>query len=737
VRFQVDATNANALFSLEANDATYRRVGLYVTNGAIMAQTNVDGANYLTPATLIPAVQANTWYVAQFTVDDVGGCTVLVYLENTPSAAGIYQAAMPAGKSWRFHHWIAQATAYLDDYEEFYGAKYTYDAAIPNGIGRRTSAGALMASRYVMQYDGRGRTLQTRHYNYWTAVRDFSWSYDSADRVTTQTYPTSDVATYQYDPLGRPVSLVSSAVGPLISGATYTPLDQPATRTFGNGVVQTWGYDPLSTRLSTLTVSGNALARSYGYDPVGNLTSMSQSQPSSSLWSATFGYDHRDRLTSWVQGATTESYAYTPIGNLTTKAGVAYSYPAAGAARPHTPTLVGGSAYSYDANGNLLSGGGRSYAWTGENKPERVITSSGTETYSYDADGQRMRRGALIDFEGGLIEETAGTMRTNYMFNGQAVAVREPGAATVSYLHGDQLGSISLTTGAGGAVLTRQEFDPWGKIRSGGVTQTKRNFTGQYLDGTGLLYYNARYYDPNLGRFISADTIAPGLGNPQNRNRYSYALNNPLKYTDPSGHCAKGDKDDKTACEEAGTYILTHGIALDLSSWMLDDLTLVMSAIGKLQSAMNVNTSTFNFTITRNGTMPVNLVRGTTRNKPGDDREAEADPHGDYRRATITLWGGIFEKRDMRSIIHELAHVWDYASKVHLSNYLASVSQPTKPGGRPDQGPTDYGNKNGPVEDWAETVAVTVLGGKTSEYEMGPAHQAIMQKYLSGARPSE
>jgi RHS repeat-associated protein len=56
------------------------------------------------------------------------------------------------------------------------------------------------------------------------------------------------------------------------------------------------------------------------------------------------------------------------------------------------------------------------------------------------------------------------------------------------------------------------------------------------LDTTGLYYYNARYYDPNIGRFISPDTIIPQPFNPQSLNRYSYCLNNPLKYIDPTGH---------------------------------------------------------------------------------------------------------------------------------------------------------------------------------------------------------
>ena len=63
-----------------------------------------------------------------------------------------------------------------------------------------------------------------------------------------------------------------------------------------------------------------------------------------------------------------------------------------------------------------------------------------------------------------------------------------------------------------------------------------RLFTGQRLDRTGLYYYNARYYDPEIGRFISADTLAPDPYNPQSRNKYTYCFNNPLKYNDPSGN---------------------------------------------------------------------------------------------------------------------------------------------------------------------------------------------------------
>ncbi|MEI2692539.1 MAG: RHS repeat-associated core domain-containing protein [Anaerolineae bacterium] len=87
---------------------------------------------------------------------------------------------------------------------------------------------------------------------------------------------------------------------------------------------------------------------------------------------------------------------------------------------------------------------------------------------------------------------------------------------------------------------------PWGETRfTTGTTPTTWRFTGQREDATiGLYFYNARYLDPQLGRFIQPDTIVPAPGNPQALNRYSYVLNNPLRYTDPSGHvqvCAEGD----------------------------------------------------------------------------------------------------------------------------------------------------------------------------------------------------
>ncbi|WP_423222635.1 RHS repeat-associated core domain-containing protein [Candidatus Amarolinea aalborgensis] len=107
------------------------------------------------------------------------------------------------------------------------------------------------------------------------------------------------------------------------------------------------------------------------------------------------------------------------------------------------------------------------------------------------------------------------------------------------WLATDHLGSTAVTANEVGARIAELRYKPWGESRySFGATPTQRRFTGQVLDsvGGGLYFYNARYYDPALGRFASADTIVPQPGNPQSLNRYSYALNNAVRYADPSGH---------------------------------------------------------------------------------------------------------------------------------------------------------------------------------------------------------
>jgi len=95
-----------------------------------------------------------------------------------------------------------------------------------------------------------------------------------------------------------------------------------------------------------------------------------------------------------------------------------------------------------------------------------------------------------------------------------------------------------MTTNAGGQKVAELRYLPFGETRwAWGVTPTDRRYTGQReVPAIGLYDYNARMYWPAAGRFVSADSIVPRPGNPQNLNRYAYTLNNPLRYNDPTGH---------------------------------------------------------------------------------------------------------------------------------------------------------------------------------------------------------
>jgi RHS repeat-associated protein len=143
--------------------------------------------------------------------------------------------------------------------------------------------------------------------------------------------------------------------------------------------------------------------------------------------------------------------------------------------------------------------------------------------------------------------QSDGTIRKYYSFAGQTIAVfnltPDTGTPdTLSYFLTDHLGSIVAVTDSSGTLITQQRYLPFGEVRQlPGYTTTRLTdyaYTGQrdLGDDLDLMDYRARFYHPVLARFIQPDTIVPGASNPQAFNRYSYVNNNPLRYTDPSGH---------------------------------------------------------------------------------------------------------------------------------------------------------------------------------------------------------
>jgi RHS repeat-associated protein len=156
-----------------------------------------------------------------------------------------------------------------------------------------------------------------------------------------------------------------------------------------------------------------------------------------------------------------------------------------------------------------------------------------------------------------------GLVRSYYFFNGARVAMREiksgncaSGNGAVTWLHTDQLGSSSLATSASGTTLGQARYAPYGTAYwSPTVMGTDRRFTGHRSEVlTGLIDMQARYFDPLIGRFISADTVVPSPFDPQSLNRFSYVRNSPLNRVDPTGH------DDVFA--QLGGFVLGVGMGL-------------------------------------------------------------------------------------------------------------------------------------------------------------------------------
>jgi RHS repeat-associated protein len=298
---------------------------------------------------------------------------------------------------------------------------------------------------------------------------------------------------------------------------------------------------------------------SYTYDVLGNV--LTRADANESL-TETLTYDNLNRLTqAQVNQSTAKAFTYDPIGNLLTKSDVGtYTYPMAGSMLPHAVSVINGTintSFVYDYNGNQTAGFGRTITYTSYNKPSAIAQGSSTLTFSHDVDHQRFMQqapeGTTLYFDAfGVHAEmfppgTSGTWYDYVSAGGAMLGMRVSSGSTVTtrYFHADNLGSIAVITDETGAVVERDGYDAWGKRRfpngaddpTGSLTsQTTRGFTGQEeLSDVGLVHLNGRVYDPLIARMTSADPMVPDPMNGQAWNRYSYVVNNPLAFTDPSG----------------------------------------------------------------------------------------------------------------------------------------------------------------------------------------------------------
>lgn len=174
-----------------------------------------------------------------------------------------------------------------------------------------------------------------------------------------------------------------------------------------------------------------------------------------------------------------------------------------------------------------------------DNMPSSVTFSGVTTNFLYDGSGARVKKttsGVTTLYISKIYECTNGSCG-KYVFAGDNRVALKRGTE-VLYYHQDHLNSSSIITDAAGTKVEEIYYYPFGGTRTDtGSISVNHKYTSQELDGeTGLYYYGARYYNPQLGRFISADSIVTDATDPQDFNRYTYVLNNPLIYVDPSGN---------------------------------------------------------------------------------------------------------------------------------------------------------------------------------------------------------
>ena len=473
---------------------------------------------------------------------------------------------------------------------------WTWDGAA-NGLGQlQTVADTVSGHTRTLRYDTLGRLSVTATVPGTGAATYYAkQTYDGVGRAyqhfdaarTTETWD-DHVTEVRYNAQGYAEQWVDGVYRNGNPRTTYRAITSQDARghvtgeRLGGGALRTVRtFDAETGRItgidSTDILGGERQDLSYTWDVLGNLTRRTDATGTKDLMER-FTYDTLNRLTSAQVGTNTaQTVTYNALGNITRKSDVGdYRY---GTARPHAVTRAGSDTYTYDANGNQTGGAGRTLAYTAFNKVKRIEKGNQTLSFAYGPDRARYKR-TDTDTKGTSTTSDDATTTTLYLGNveklsypggtyeyrryigGVARITHEyapdtttpPGVTdtvTTQYLLRDHLGSLTVITDAVGTRVRAFSYDPWGQRRiadtwqalsalslmSFDTSMTTRGFTGhEMLAAVGIIHMNGRIYDPRLGRFMQADPVIQFPDFSQSHNRYSYVLNNPLAYTDPTGY---------------------------------------------------------------------------------------------------------------------------------------------------------------------------------------------------------
>jgi RHS repeat-associated protein len=423
-------------------------------------------------------------------------------------------------------------------YPDATGVDYVYDLA--GKIKQVTDP----TGTYGIAYDNMGRLIGTTTQYAFLPDNTYtnSYNYDAASNRTSFSAPDGSTNTYAYDTLGRLSVLTNSLAGQF--GFGYDNLSRRTALTRPNGVNTSYNYDSASRLLSVLHQNGTTTmdGAGYTYDNAGNRTVKSNYLNNIT---ENYTYDPLYQLTQVTQGATTtESYSYDAVGNRLSSLGMSpYAYNSS-----NELTSTPAATFTYDGNGNTLtkgdSSGTTTYSWDFENHLTSVILpgSGGAVTFKYDPFGRRIQKNSssatvnyLYDGSNSVVEmDSTGTLFARYA---QGAGIDEPlvqlsGGAAIFYEQ-DGLGSVTSTTNSAASLSNTYIYDAFGKATtSTGTAPNQFLYTARNADSeTGLLFYRARYYSADTGRFLSEDPLRFESG----PSFYVYVGNHSLNFSDPTG----------------------------------------------------------------------------------------------------------------------------------------------------------------------------------------------------------
>jgi RHS repeat-associated protein len=395
-----------------------------------------------------------------------------------------------------------------------------------------------------------------------------TYTYDSLDRLTMKATPEGTL-NYTYDAAGNLASMTSSdgnasvdytwdelnrlstVVDNRLSGSntttySYDPANNLATATYPNGLQTTFAYD---TQNRMTGVSSRTGSYQYGLGPTGNRISATEQGGRSITWN----YDGIYQLTNETISSDPNNnggrvaYGLDPVGNRlsinSTLNGVS-----SGSFSFNGDDLMGGE--SYDANGNTISTGGKTFAYDSENHLKTM--NGGAVTIIYDGDGNRVAKTAngvttryLVDdlnpigYAQVVEELTNGSVQRSYSYGLQRIDVLQivSNAWTASFYGYDGFGNVRQLTNAAGAVTDTYDYDAFGNLlNKTGTTPNNYLYRGEQWDtDLGLYYLRARYYNPLTGRFLSRDPEDGRPIDPKTLHKYLYAGGDPTNRIDPTG----------------------------------------------------------------------------------------------------------------------------------------------------------------------------------------------------------